>query len=126
MWGSYICLLINVLCLVAQFYVALYPVGGPYLKAETFFELYLAGPFVLALYLFWKVYSWFKVPAHRPLYIAIKDIDIYTDMREEQRAISSVGVSDDQRRASISDWQNQTKRKPGVKGWASSVLGNLF
>ena len=40
-WGSYVCLLINVIALMAQFYVALYPVGGPYLDAKTFFELYL-------------------------------------------------------------------------------------
>jgi amino acid transporter len=77
-------LLINVLALVAQFYVALYPVEGPYLDPTNFFQAYLAGPFLLALYLIWKVYSWFVRPQDRPLYVKIKDIDIYTGMRQEQ------------------------------------------
>ncbi|KAK5130511.1 hypothetical protein LTR08_001991 [Meristemomyces frigidus] len=125
-WGSYVCLVINVLCLIAQFYVALYPVGGPYLKADAFFEAYLAGPFVLALYAFWKVYSWFARPEHRPLYIRTKDIDIYTDMREEQRnMISGVGVTEEQRRASINEWQEETKKK-GVKGWVMAAVHSVF
>jgi amino acid transporter len=77
-----VCLLINILCLIAQFYVALYPVGGPNLDPKTFFELYLAGPFLIALYIGWKVYSWFFRPADRPLYVKIKDIDIYTGLRQ--------------------------------------------
>ncbi|KAK5123224.1 hypothetical protein LTR85_003423 [Meristemomyces frigidus] len=126
-WGSYLCLLINVLCLIAQFYVALYPVGPPsgYLNAETFFEDYLAGPFVLALYLGWKIYSWFAVPEHRPLYIRTKDIDIYTGMREEQRALISGEVSEEQRRASITEWQDETKKK-GAMGWVKAAVGNIF
>jgi amino acid transporter len=83
-WGSYICVLITVLALIGQFYVALYPVGGPNLDPETFFKLYLAGPFLLILYLIWKVYSWFYRPSDRPLYVKIKDIDIYTGMRHDQ------------------------------------------
>ncbi|KAF2491946.1 hypothetical protein BU16DRAFT_551721 [Lophium mytilinum] len=87
-WGSYLCLLINILCLIAQFYVALYPVGGPNLDPKTFFELYLAGPFLIVLYLMWKVYSWFVRPSDRPLWVAVKDIDIYSGMRETQRGVS--------------------------------------
>jgi len=87
-YGSYVCLLINVISLMAQFYVALYPVGGPNLVAQTFFKLYLAGPFLIGLYVLWKVYSWIYVPADRPFFVAIKNIDIYTGMRESQRLIS--------------------------------------
>jgi amino acid transporter len=110
-WGSYVCLIINVLSLIAQFYVALYPVGGPNLDPTTFFELYLAGPFLIALYLIWKVYSWFKRPSDRPLFVKIKDIDIYTGMRDTQRSISGAGMSEDQRRASVIEMQGEKKKK---------------
>ncbi|KAF2792213.1 hypothetical protein K505DRAFT_279247 [Melanomma pulvis-pyrius CBS 109.77] len=124
-WGSYVCLLINILCLIAQFYVALYPVGGPNLDPTTFFELYLAGPFLIALYLIWKVYSWFKVPEHRPFFINLKDIDIYTGMRETQRPISGIDVPEDQRRASLSEIQ-AGKKKKGPKDYVMAGIRNIF
>jgi yeast amino acid transporter len=102
----------NFLCLVAQFYTALYAVGGPYLDPTIFFQAYLAGPFLVALYVGWKVYSWFKVPAHRPLYVKIKDIDVYDGMREAQLdMISGPGLSEEQRRASIMEIAEENKKK---------------
>lgn len=125
-WGSWICLVIATLCIIAQFYVALYPVGGPDLDAEGFFKSYLAGPVILFFYVLWKVYAWFFVPEHRPWYIKIKDIDIYSGMREGQRElISGQGVSDEQRRASIAEMQAERGPK-GAKGWAKSVVRTLF
>jgi len=109
-WGSYVCLVINILALIAQFYVALYPVGGPNLDPKNFFQSYLAGPFLLALYLGWKVYSWFVVPEHRPLWIAIKDIDLYSGMRDTQLNVSGQGVSEDHRRESIAQFQPEKKQ----------------
>jgi amino acid transporter len=106
-----LCLLINVLCLIAQFYVALYPVGGPNLNAKIFFELYLAGPFLIGLYLMWKIYSWFVRPEDRPLYVKIRDIDVYTGMRDNQRAISGRDVSDEHRRASVAELQAGRKKR---------------
>lgn len=81
-WGSYVCILINVLAFMGQTYVALYPVGGPNLDASTFFQAWLAAPLAVALYIGWKGYSWFYYPEHRPVWVAIKDIDIYTGLRE--------------------------------------------
>ena len=106
-------MLINLVALLAQFYVALYPVGpsSGYLNAESFFISYLAGPLLVFLYLVWKIYSWFVRPADRPLYVKIKDIDIYTGMRDVQAAISGPGVPDEQRRASIQELQQETKKK---------------
>ncbi|CAD0095229.1 unnamed protein product [Aureobasidium vineae] len=78
-------MLVTVLALLAQFYVALYPVGGPNLDPTTWFQAYLAGPLLVFLYLVWKVYSWFVRPADRPLFIRTRDIDIYTGMRELER-----------------------------------------
>lgn len=75
-------MLISVIALIAQFYVALYPIGGPNLDASTWFQLYLAGPLLVFLYLVWKVYSFFTRPADRPLFVRIKDIDIHTGMRQ--------------------------------------------
>ncbi|CAK7227586.1 hypothetical protein SEUCBS140593_006625 [Sporothrix eucalyptigena] len=125
-WGSWVCFLICVLALIAQFYTALYPVGGPYLNASDFFMAYLAGPLLIFLYLLWKVYSWFVMPDHRALYIRTKDIDIYTGMRESQRElISGRGISAEQRRASIAEMQEENKTT-GVMGYVKSALSNVF
>ena len=110
---------------MGQFYVALYPVGGPNLNANTFFQDYLAGPLFIFLYLCWKVYSWFVRPADRPLFIKTKDIDIYTGMRDTQSIISSVGVSEEQRRASIQEMQDE-RRKRGPKGHIMAVIRSII
>ena len=121
-YGSYVCLLINIIALMAQFYVALYPVGGPNLNADEFFQLYLAGPLLIFLYLCWKIYSWFVRPADRPLYVKIKDIDIYTGMRDPQ---SMIGTTEEQRRASILEMQDE-KRKRGPKDHVMAVIRSVF
>ncbi|KAE8444365.1 hypothetical protein EG329_000565 [Mollisiaceae sp. DMI_Dod_QoI] len=124
-WGSWVCLIINVLCLIAQFYVALYPVGGPNLDPKTFFQDYLAGPFLIALYLMWKGYSWFKRPEDRPLYVKIKDIDLYTGMRETQLSTIGPDVSEEQRRASIAEMHaGEKKRSP--KDYIMGVIRNVI
>ena len=125
-WGSYLCLLINVISLIAQFYVALYPVGSTYLDPTTFFQLYLAGPLLIFLYVCWKVYSWFVRPADRPIWIKLKDIDIYTGMREGQRSmISGPGISEDQRRTSITELQEE-KKKRGPKDYIMAGVRSIF
>ncbi|OCK73700.1 hypothetical protein K432DRAFT_339938 [Lepidopterella palustris CBS 459.81] len=124
-WGSWVCLIINVLCLIAQFYVALYPVGGPNLDPKTFFELYLAGPFLIFLYFMWKVYSWFVRPEDRPLYVRIKDIDIYAGMRENQLSISGADVSEEQRRASVAEMHNREKKR-GPKDYIIGVIRSVI
>ena len=115
----------NFICLAAQFYVALWPVGGPNLNPTIFFQDYLAGPFVLFLYAVWKTYSWFMVPEHRPLYIKIKDIDIYTGMREEQLEISGTHADPDYRRQSIMEMQTEKKKK-GPVGYAKAFVASIF
>jgi len=125
-WGSWLCLLINVISLMAQFYVALYPVGGPNLNANTFFQLYLAGPLLIFLYLCWKIYSWFARPGDRPLFIRTRDIDLYTGMREGQRTmISGRDVPEEQRRASITEMQEENKKR-GPKDYIMGVIRNII
>ncbi len=108
---------------MAQFYVALYPIGGPNLDADNFFQLYLAGPLLIFLYLVWKTYSWFKRAQDRPLWIPIKDIDIYTGMRAEQA--EWLNGTDDQRRASIQEMQAANKRN-GIKGHLMAGVRSIF
>ncbi|KAJ5021168.1 amino acid permease-domain-containing protein, partial [Bipolaris maydis] len=126
-WGSWVCIVINVLALIASFYVALYPVGGPNLSAENFFENYMAAPFLVVLYLMWKVYSWFKYPSHRPLWIRTKDIDIYSGMRQSQREmISGEGVTEEQRRASIQQMQEEQQQKKGFDSYVKAAYHTVF
>jgi yeast amino acid transporter len=124
-WGSYVCVLISVLALIASFYVALYPVGGPNLQAEYFFQQYLAGPLTLFFYLCWKAYSWFYVPADRPLYTKIKDIDIYSGMRDEQVMLSGLNVSDEERHNSIAALRSQNQKK-GFMGHIKAGVRNVI
>lgn len=55
-YGSYFGLFLVVICLMAEFYVCLFPIGGSP-NAENFFMGYVAAPIALALFAFWKVYA---------------------------------------------------------------------
>lgn len=74
--GSYIGLFLNIICLVAQFYVALFPIGGKP-DVTNFFESYLAGPVIFTLFVGWKVWTrdW-------KMWISASDMDVTTDARE--------------------------------------------
>jgi amino acid transporter len=54
--GSWIGLGLNILCLIAQFYVALFPIGGKP-DAMAFFESYLAAPIVILFFVGYKIYE---------------------------------------------------------------------
>ncbi|ROV99053.1 hypothetical protein VMCG_06639 [Cytospora schulzeri] len=56
-WGSWIGLVLCFLCLIATFYSALYPSPTATPDPAYFFEQYLAAPVVLALYIFWKLWT---------------------------------------------------------------------
>lgn len=123
--GSYICAVMNLIFLIAQFYIALYPIGGTELSAENFFQNYLAAPFLLLLYCIWKGYSWSRFPSHRSMWTKLKDIDLYTGMREGQmQMISGPDVSEDQRRASVAELQNEKPK--GAMGYAKAVFRSVF
>ncbi|CDK24669.1 unnamed protein product [Kuraishia capsulata CBS 1993] len=74
--GSWFGIILNVLILIAQFWVALFPIGGSP-NAADFFESYLTVPVLIAFYVFHKLWkrnwSWF---------IRAKDIDVDTGRRE--------------------------------------------
>ena len=63
---------------------------------------------------------------HRPLYVKIKDIDIYTGMREGQiQLISGAHLTADQRKESIIEMQDEQKKK-GAAGWAKAFVTSVF
>jgi len=125
-WGSYFVMLITVLALLAQFYVGLYPAGdsADNLSATYWFQAYLAGPLLIFLFLVWKVYSWFKRPEDRPLWISTANIDIYSGMREAQRDISGPNVSKDQRFAGIARMKEENNT--GAKGKIMTALRHFI
>ena len=84
--GSCLGLLMNVVCLIAQFYIALFPVDGAS-SAQAFFEAYLAAPIVILFYVVWKV--WKRTPFQRPTTIDLDTGRCSLDTQElidEERA----------------------------------------
>lgn len=77
--GSWVGLIINILILIAQFWIAVAPIGYEELSArdrvESWFEVYLAAPVVIAFYLGYKL--WF-----RSSIVKTKDMDINTGRRD--------------------------------------------
>lgn len=72
--GPYFSMIMNVLVLIAQFYVGLYPVDGKEKDISTFLQVYLAAPVVLVCYVGHKI--WTK---NWKLYIRAHEMDITTD-----------------------------------------------
>lgn len=100
--GSWCGLGLCVLCIMASFYTAVIP-----LDAAAFFEAYLAGPLILALYVLWKCYT-----RHWEMLVPISKMDVTSGMRQnidELRAIASEGRME-------KTWGNLPKR----------VMRNLF
>ncbi|KAI8964114.1 amino acid permease/ SLC12A domain-containing protein [Daldinia sp. FL1419] len=76
-WGSVIALALNIICLIATFYNALYPSPNAHPEASHFFQAYLAAPIVILLYLFWKIYS----GSWRQMWVNLDDIDLTAGAR---------------------------------------------
>ncbi|KAJ5752515.1 hypothetical protein N7520_009432 [Penicillium odoratum] len=78
--GSWVGLALNVLCLIAEFYVSVYP-----MNAEDFFMNYLAAPVAIGLFIIWQVYTYFnKDPKldRGGWFIKIEDMDVFSGMRD--------------------------------------------
>ncbi|KAK8217287.1 hypothetical protein M8818_001540 [Zalaria obscura] len=95
-WGSYFGLVMNLLCLIAQFYVALFPIGGSP-DALPFFQSYLAAFIILALYLGWKLWirDW-------TFFIRAKDMDLLTGLRSNIDELAE--EVEEKPRTSWKDW----------------------
>ena len=107
-FGSYVGILMNVLCMVATFYTALFPIAGSP-NTEAFFESYLAAPFLLALYFGWRLYK------HRKdkWYISVEDMDVTSGMR----------MDIDELREIEADAQKSSR---GIMSWPVRVVRGLF
>ncbi len=101
-WGSYYVILINILVLVAQFWIALFPVGGKP-SAENFFESYISFVIILVFYIAHKI--WTK---NWRWYIPLDEIDIDTGRREADM---------DQLKQEIAEEIAETKSKPFFVRW---------
>ncbi|KAN0071100.1 Amino acid permease/ SLC12A domain containing protein [Elaphomyces granulatus] len=80
--GSCIGVGLNLLCLIALFYVSVQP-----RDAQTFFENYLAAPLVIGLYIIWKIWSMFTSDPRVErrgwkFFKTIDEIDVLSDMRD--------------------------------------------
>lgn len=80
---------------------------------------------LIFLYFVWKIYSWFKRPEDRPLWIPISKIDIYTGMRDSQVAISGENTDPEMRRQSVDELREEVRRSGG-KGKIMGVVRSIF
>lgn len=78
-WGSYVGITLNVLVLVAHFWVGAFPIGYEHMTsahiAKEFFLKWIGGPFVLFFYGGHKLY-------YRTTYVTLNDMDIDTGRRD--------------------------------------------
>lgn len=72
-WGSAIGLAFNILCLMAEFYVSLFPIGSKP-NANDFFQGYLAAPIVIAFFIGYKIYDRSHIPS-------LSKLDLDTGLR---------------------------------------------
>jgi amino acid transporter len=79
--GSYVGLGLNIIALIATFYVSLYPVGGPDLDVEAFFIGYLAAPIVLVFFFGHKIYV-FATTRSLKWGVNLRTIDVDEGRRE--------------------------------------------
>lgn len=73
-YGSLYGLILNILVLIAQFWVALFPIGGSP-TPTSFFQIYLAAPIIIVFYIVYKI--WFRTQ-----FVRSQDMDLNTGRRE--------------------------------------------
>ncbi|KAK9453436.1 amino acid permease-domain-containing protein [Dipodascopsis uninucleata] len=94
--GSWLGFILNCLVLVAQFWVAVWPIGGSP-NASDFFQAYLAAPIVIVFYIAYK--TWFRTtfvkPSEADLVSGRREVDVDAVMEEvrlEREAIAQKNV----------------------------------
>lgn len=95
--GSWIGLFLAIICIMASLYTSVQP-----LDAETFFKYWLSGPLILALYLFWKVWSnkWW------PLLVPLSEIDVMHGVRGDFLELQAIA----NKNPVAKTWSNLPKR----------------
>jgi amino acid transporter len=94
--GSWVGLIINCVVLVAQFWIALFPIGKDP-SPSAFFQSYLAAPVVIVFYLFWKFYK--KTP-----FVHTRDIDVDTGRRDLDYDLIRQEMAEERAYANAKGW----------------------
>jgi amino acid transporter len=94
--GSWIGLALNILCLIAQFYVSLFPIGGKP-DAEAFFSNYLAAPVVILFFVGYKVY-------YKQWSFGVNLADVRIDEGRREYDIDAFKAEMDAERAEKAQW----------------------
>jgi amino acid transporter len=95
-YGSWIGLFLNILCLIDQFYVALFPIGGSP-DAQAFFEAYLAAPIVIAFFVGYKLY-------YKQWWIGVRTSEMKVDEGRRELDIDAFRAELDAERAEKATW----------------------
>jgi yeast amino acid transporter len=74
-WGSYVGLTLNILCVMANLFISISPPGGAKPTATDFFQNNLALPIVVLFYVFWKVFKMTSI-------VKLSEIDLVTGRKE--------------------------------------------
>jgi amino acid transporter len=94
--GSWIGLALNIICLIAQFYVALFPIGGKP-DAQAFFESYLAAPIVILFFVGYKLY-------YRQWSLGVNLADIRIDEGRREYDVDAFRAEMEAERAEQAQW----------------------
>jgi amino acid transporter len=94
--GSWIGLFLNCICLVAQFYVSLFPIGGKP-DAKAFFSNYLAAPVVIFFFIGYKVY-------YRQWKFGVNLADVQIDEGRREYDIDAFKAEMEAERAEQAQW----------------------
>ncbi|GEQ68118.1 hypothetical protein JCM33374_g1785 [Metschnikowia sp. JCM 33374] len=99
--GSYYSIIINILILIGQFWVALFPKGKP--DVNNFFQNYLTVPFTLVCYIGHKLWtrSW------STFYIKTEDIDIFTGRTILDAEVLQLDREEKQQKLASAKWWNK-------------------
>jgi len=106
LWGAYIAIALNALCIIAVFYISVSPLNSP-ASATAFFQSFLAGPLILA---FWVGYMLWK--RDFTMLIPLKDIDLDTGLRANLDELRAEAEAD--------------QGKPVSKFWVVRMLRAAF
>ena len=103
-WGSYFGLFFSIVCVIAQFIIAVSPIGSPP-NANDFFVNMLALPIILVLFVGWKLWKKTK-------FVKASEADLITGRRELDLAAVKA-----EERAEQATWSTWKKYFPYLK-WA--------
>lgn len=97
-WGSWYSIVVNILILIGQFWVALFPSGLP--DVSNFFQNYTCVPVVLCLYFGHKCYTgkWSK------FYLRVDEIDIFTGRMIYDMELLRMEQEEKQQRKQAAPW----------------------